>query len=157
MEIRSASLQDCPSITAMAVGFRNHLERSVPSDAQFQESIARLLACEDAEFFIASEGDAPLGYVLQRYRYSMWASGNEATIEDLYVDPIARKTGIGRRLIEFALRRAAERACASVCLDTNEHNVASTRIYTQLGFNTVSKRWNGRQLFYRLNLEQVRA
>jgi len=39
-----------------------------------------------------------------------------------------------------------------VGLDTNENNAASNRIYTGLGFNAFSSRWQGRQLFLRVNL-----
>jgi len=46
---------------------------------------------------------------------------------------------------------ARERSCTSVCLDTNENDAASTAIYPTLGFSAFSKRWNGRQVFYRLN------
>jgi ribosomal protein S18 acetylase RimI-like enzyme len=152
MEIRVATLQDCGSIAELAIGFRNYLERPIPTDSQFLESISALLASSDAEFYIAISDSNPVGYVLQRYRYSMWATGTEATIEDLYVDPGARMGGIGRGLVRFALRRASERSCKCVCLDTNENNAASTKIYTQLGFNAVSKRWNGRQVFFRLSL-----
>jgi ribosomal protein S18 acetylase RimI-like enzyme len=152
MEIRVATLQDCSSIAELAIGFRNHLERSIPSDGQFLESVSTLLTSIDAEFYIAENNGVPVGYVLQRYRYSMWATGTEATIEDLYVDPMARKDGIGSELVQFAIQRATEQSCKSVCLDTNENNVASMRIYTQLGFNAVSKRWNGRQVFFRLSL-----
>ena len=157
MEIRPANLQDAPALTALVIAFRNHLERSLPSNTQFADSVSRLLASGDAEFCIAFEGDVALGYVVQRYRYSMWAAGVEATIEDLFVDPAARKGGIGTKLIEYALQRARARSCTSVCLDTNENNLGSTRIYMQLGFNSMSKRWNGRQIFYRLNLTHTPA
>ena len=141
----------------MAIAFRNHLERSSPSDSQFADSVSRILASGEAEFCMAFDGDVTLGYVLQRYRYSMWAAGIEATIEDLFVDPAVRKGGIGKKLIEFALQCARARSCTSVCLDTNENNLGSTRIYTQLGFNSISTRWNGRQIFYRLNLAQTQS
>ncbi len=157
MHIRSANPQDAPVIAALAIAFRNHLERATPSDTQFAASVARILASDDAEFCLAIDGDTTVGYVLQRYRYSMWAAGIEATIEDLFVAPAARKGGVGRKLIEYALQCAKARACTSVCLDTNENNLGSTRIYTQLGFNSVSKRWNGRQIFYRLNLQHAPA
>jgi len=152
--IRTAVPGDAMAIAAMAIAFRDHLERTVPTDAQFRENVALLLGQDDAEFFIATRDGIPAGYVLQRYRHSMWASGTEAAIEDLFVDPAVRRSGIGRQLIGHALDRAATRDCVTVCLDTNENNVASTRIYTGFGFNAVSKRWNGRQIFFRLNLER---
>lgn len=155
LNLRIATIQDAESLSALAIEFRNHLERTTPTDAQFRESVDRLLSAGDAEFYLATETGRPLGYVLQRFRFSMWAAGTEATLEDLFVSPQLRGGGIGKRLVAFALDRARTKGCASVCLDTNEHNEASTRIYAQLGFNAVSKRWQGRQIFYRLNLESA--
>ncbi len=150
--IRFATQQDADAIAGMAIAFRNHLERDTPSDTGFHCSVAFLLAADDASFLIASEAGQPLGYLVLRYRYSMWADGVEATLEDLFVDPAARRGGVGRALVEEALQHATRRGCCSICLDTNEHNAASTRIYRQLGFNEVSRRWNGRQLFFRRSL-----
>jgi hypothetical protein len=36
-------------------------------------------------------------------------------------------------------------------LDTNENNAASTRMYTVLGFSSLPRRRNGRQVFFRRN------
>ncbi|WP_185546024.1 GNAT family N-acetyltransferase [Variovorax sp. KBW07] len=154
MNIQIASPADTTAIADMAVAFRNHLQRSTPTQAQFEDSISRLLAAPDAQFYIATNDGAPIGYVLQRFRYSMWACGTEASIEDLFVDPSARKMGVGKALIEFALRAASTHGCSSVCLDTNENNAGSTAIYTQLGFSAMSARWNGRQIFFRKSLLQ---
>ncbi len=152
MTIRTATAQDARAIADLAIAFRNHLQRAVPTQAQFEASVATLLASPDARFFLAERDGRPVGYVLQRYRYSMWASGMEATIEDLYVDPAARQGGLGRALIECAVAAAEALPCTTVCLDTNEFNASSTAIYRRLGFDAFSKRWNGRQLFYRLAL-----
>ncbi|OOV06383.1 GNAT family N-acetyltransferase [Rhodoferax fermentans] len=149
MNIQTATMADAAALVGMALTFRNHLERTTPTQAQFEQSITVLLNSPDARFLIAASDDGPIGYVLLRFRYSMWVGGAEATIEDLFVDPTHRKNGVGRALIQAALQAATDQGCLSVCLDTNEFNVASNAIYTQLGFNAVSKRWNGRQIFYR--------
>lgn len=155
MDIRIATAQDGNALAGMAIEFRNHLERTTPTDEQFLDSVAQLISTGDAEFYLASEDGRPVGYVLQRFRFSMWAAGIEAALEDLFVSPSQRRDGAGLRLVQFALERARAKGCASVCLDTNENNEASTRIYSQLGFNAVSKRWQGRQIFYRLNLLSI--
>ena len=157
MHVRTATSDDVAAIAAMASDFRKHLQRLLPTDAQLLTSVGTLIGATDAEFFLAIEDDMPVGYVLQRYRYSMWGSGTEATIEDLFVAPRGRGKRLGTQLIEFALRMAKARSCTSVCLDTNENNAASTRIYTRLGFDSMSKRWGARQLFFRLNLRQAVA
>jgi GNAT superfamily N-acetyltransferase len=156
MPIRLATPADASALTALAGAFRDHLERKAPSDAQFLESIGRLLAEGDAEFLLATEEGEPVGYVLLRYRHSMWASGLEATLEDLFVDPALRGRGVGGRLVQSALARAEEKGCVTACLDTNEHNAASNRIYSELGFSAHSKRWNGRQIFHRRALSPQR-
>ena len=153
MEIRIATTNDANSIAKLVIEFRNHLQRDVPTDSQFISSIEHLLASSDAEFFLGESNGISVGYVLQRYRHSMWASGSEATIEDLFVDPAHRKSGFGRNLIEFAVERAKTKLCTTMCLDTNENNIASQLIYKSIGFNTFSKRWNGNQVFYRLGLQ----
>jgi GNAT superfamily N-acetyltransferase len=157
MNIDIATMKDAAALVTMAVTFRNHLERDTPTQAQFEQSITVLLNSPDARFLIAANDEGPMGYVLLRFRYSMWVGGDEATIEDLFVDPTRRKNGVGRALIEAALQAATAHGCLSVCLDTNEFNVASTTIYTQLGFNAVSKRWNGRQVFFRKPLSTIHA
>jgi ribosomal protein S18 acetylase RimI-like enzyme len=154
MTIRIATGGDAAGITELAIAFRNHLQRESPSDADFIDSVGRLLGSPDAEFFLVGADGRPVGYVLQRYRHSMWASGTEATIEDLFVDPGSRKGGLGKELIQFAVDRARARGCRTICLDTNENNAASQRIYQGLGFSAFSKRWQGNQVFYRLGLEE---
>ncbi len=151
MKIKIASSDDLNSLARLVISFRNHFDRTEPTDTEFMKGIKKLMDSGDAEFFIALDGnDSPVGYVLQRYRFNMWVNGTEAGIEDLFVDPEYRQGGTGKRLIEYSVNRAIEKSCATICLDTNENNQASTKIYTQLGFNSASERWNnGRQIFFR--------
>lgn len=155
LEIRIALAQDAEPLAGLAIAFRNHLGREVPSDQQFRAGVERMLASPDAEFLLAGTGPDPVGYLLLRYRFSMWAGGLEATIEDLFVAPGDRRRGAGKALVQAALDRAGARGCVSACLDTNEKNLASTRIYTQLGFDAFSARWQGRQLFFRKRLQEA--
>lgn len=152
MNLRVATSADAAGIAELAIGFRKHLQRSAPSDEQFRAGIGRLLASEDAQFCVCDVDGRTVAYVLQRFRYSMWVAGLEATIEDLFVDPACRGSGIGGQLVAYALDRARARGCSTACLDTNEHNTASQRIYQALGFSAFSPRWNGNQVFYRARL-----
>lgn len=152
MNFRPAHPTDAAAIARLAIAFRNHLQRSVPTDEQLRQGITRLLAADDAQFGVCEVDGALAGYVLQRFRYSMWVAGLEATIEDLFVDPQHRGGGIGGLLVSAALDRARARGCLTACLDTNEHNTASQRIYQALGFSAFSPRWNGNQVFYRARL-----
>ena len=153
MPYRTAEDADAPTLVALALAFRNHLERDRPSLAQLAAGVSQLLAAPDAEFTLALQDGEAVGYTLLRFRPSMWAGGLEATLEDLFVRPDHRGHGLGRGLVGFALARARDRCCVTICLDTNEHNEASTRIYRSFGFDAHSRRWGGRQMFYRRALE----
>ena len=153
MKFRLATLQDAPTLVGLALVFRDHLERAKPDEASFTEGINRILASGDGEFALAFSGGEPAGYVLLRFRHSMWAAGTEATLEDLFVLPSSRGRGLGRGLVGFALERAKARGCTTVCLDTNERNDSSTSIYRSFGFDSFSRRWGGRQVFFRMELE----
>jgi GNAT superfamily N-acetyltransferase len=54
--------------------------------------------------------------------------------EDLVVDVSCRGQGIGRRLIEDALARAAARGCYKLALSSNLRRDAAHRFYERLGF-----------------------
>jgi GNAT superfamily N-acetyltransferase len=153
MTFRTAGPADSSTLVALALAFRDQLERPRPTRAEFEAGVAGLLAAPDAEFCLAFQDGQAMGYALLRFRPSMWAAGLEATLEDLFVRPELRGHGAGRGLVGFALERARSRGCVTVCLDTNEHNEASTHIYRSFGFDAHSRRWGGRQVFYRRSLE----
>ncbi len=67
--IRLASAGDLDALVHLTAAFREHLQQSTPSDADFRTSIAGLLQDAGTEFCLAcSAGGAGLGYVQSRYR-----------------------------------------------------------------------------------------
>jgi GNAT superfamily N-acetyltransferase len=149
LTIKVASETDIGSLVRLAVAFRDHLRQSTPSEADFRQSIAILLKDAQTEFFLACNVEGvELGYVQCRYRYSAWTSGLAAELEDVFVVREVRRCGVGLRLVEFAIARAAERGCCSMGLNTNERNETSLAFYQQLGFGWERPFWKGgRQLW----------
>lgn len=136
------------------VAFRNHLGIDWPSDNAFLASVERLLDDPDSEFLIGAPHDdaPPAGVVQLRYRWGIWRAGFDCLLEDLYVADDARRSGLGRALVEGAIERARERGCRRMELDTNENNTAARNLYEGLGF--VNDRYGGRDLYYRLHLDK---
>jgi GNAT superfamily N-acetyltransferase len=57
-----------------------------------------------------------------------------AWVFSMWVDPAARRRGVGRRLVEAALEWAAERGAARVELEVSEQMEAARRLYSACGF-----------------------
>ncbi len=154
MKMRKATTDDLESILTLVMGFKSYLNLESPSESEFRNGILNLMSGNDAEFFVVSNSrNIIYGYILLRYRFSMWASGLEARIEDLFVSPSDRQKGTGKDLVKYAIQKATEKGCATICLDTNENNPVTMKIYTQLGFNAHKERWdNGRQIFFRRSI-----
>jgi len=153
--IRIAGETDLDALVCLAAAFRDHLGQSTPSDGDFQASIAMLLHDAGTEFFLARDAQGTaLGYVQSRYRYSCWSSALEAEIEDVFVVRGARRSGVGLRLVEFAIARATEQGCRSIGLNTNERNEGAVGLYRRLGFVAERALWKGgRQLWLTKSLE----
>lgn len=60
--------------------------------------------------------------------------GRYLEIDNLIVDPAARSSGIGTRLIERLVQLAEEQDCKIITLDSYSSNHASHRLYHRLGF-----------------------
>jgi GNAT superfamily N-acetyltransferase len=56
---------------------------------------------------------------------SLWTSALEAELEDVFVVNEARRRGVGRRLVEFAIAHALARGCRAIGLNTNERNIGA--------------------------------
>lgn len=61
-------------------------------------------------------------------------TGLRALVEDVVVDVAARGRGVGRALVEEALRVAAEHGARSVDLTSRPERVSANRLYERLGF-----------------------
>ena len=155
MEIRLAVISDLETLLVLVVGFREVLGRAYPDEDTLRENLRKLLVDGEAEYFLAFDGrKEAIGYIQQRYRYSIWLSTLEATLEDLYVSPRSRRRGAGTALVQFAIHRARQKGCRSIKLDTNEQNRSAIDLYHKLGFLSGSSRFSGsRQLMLERILE----
>jgi catechol 2,3-dioxygenase len=157
IDVRTASADEVAALASVVCAFRDHLKADRPSDAEVAERLPVLLADATIEFACAwSEGRA-VGYAHTRFYDSLWASGVEALLEDLYVLPEARGMKVGRTLLRHALRRARLRGARSLGLTTNEQNEAAQSLYRGEGLRPQSARiWpRGREVRWVVDLESL--
>ena len=120
---------------------------STPPPEEIKTSVERIMAGGDGEFLLgAADGDEPAGVCQVRFRWSVWKSAEDCWLEDLYVREDARRSGLGRALVEAAVERARERGCRRIELDVNEDNAPALALYEACGFLAEPK-GPGRTLF----------
>ena len=65
-----------------------------------------------------------------------WSRGEYCYLEDLFVSPDARGSGVGRALIETVSAWARERGCAKVYWLTAETNATARALYDRIATHT---------------------
>jgi ribosomal-protein-alanine N-acetyltransferase len=100
-----------------------------PDQAWSEAAFARLLAMPGS--FAIADGH---GFVLAR------TASDEAEILMLAVVPSARRSGLGRRLVEQAAAEARDRGAKALFLEVAETNAAARALYRGTGFAEVGRR-----------------
>lgn len=87
---------------------------------------------------VENEGEAPdstlLGFLVARHLAPEWE------LENIVVALAARRTGVGKQLLEALLTAARETQSEGVFLEVRESNVAARGLYEKLGFVQTARR-----------------
>ena len=78
--------------------------------------------------------DGPDGLAVLRFRGAIWSSGLECHLAELYVVPALRGQGLGRALMEAAMREARGRGADRMDIGVDEPDAVARRLYESLGF-----------------------
>jgi ribosomal protein S18 acetylase RimI-like enzyme len=139
MKVWRAGTEEVEAVARLVARFRDQLEKADPPDADIRASVERVLADDGSEFLLAATDSEPLGVCQLRYRWSVWTSAEDCWLEDIYVAPEGRRTGLGRALVDAALDSARERGCVRIELDVDEDNQPALALYRSRGFRLDSK------------------
>ncbi len=82
--------------------------------------------------FVAEIEGEVIGFVHGLPHASTWSTKGYCYLEDLYVDPRARRTGAGRALIEAVSEEADRRGLTRVYWHTDEGNAQARVLYDKL-------------------------
>ena len=115
------------------------------------EQIGRLAGPQLASGEVAvvfGPGDPPVGFAQLRYRNSLYEPGPDACLEELWVRPVARGTGLGRALLEAAMDLAREHGATRIDLNTSVTDEAARALYTTCGFTNEEFGAGGPSMLY---------
>ncbi len=116
---------------------------SVP-EAVYASTFARLLGDDPQDFsaLVAEGENGLLGLTHYLFHRHCWKIENTCYLQDLYVDPAARGTGLGRALIEAVYARADAAGSPAVYWLTQDFNHEARLLYDRIAKVTPFIRYN---------------
>jgi ribosomal protein S18 acetylase RimI-like enzyme len=113
-----------------------HLDLVAPLfDAFLRERLER----DESVVFLALENERGLGFTQLYPTFTSIGARRAWILNDLYVDPTARRKGIGRMLMEAARAFAVETEAAWLELATAKDNHVAQALYRSLGYKLDEK------------------
>jgi ribosomal protein S18 acetylase RimI-like enzyme len=134
--IRLADRDDADAIGRLLYAFNREFDEPAPEPAALAERMRQLL--DGGDTLVVLAGDGPDGLAVLRFRAAIWSPGLESYLAELYVPPARRGRGLGRQLMEAALREARARGADSMDIGVDEPDLAARRLYESLGFSNRS-------------------
>jgi GNAT superfamily N-acetyltransferase len=130
---------DAADVARLIADFGDWWGKNVVPEDEVRASVERIMSGDDGEYLLGAVNGAPVGVCQMRFRWSVWKSAEDCWLEDLFVREDARRSGLGRALVDAAVERARERGCKRIELDVNEDNVPARALYEACGFLTEPK------------------
>ncbi len=130
--VRFAGLDDVDAVGRLLYDFNREFDEPTPAPAALADRMRQLLKSGDTLVLLA--GDGPAGLAVLRFRAAIWSTGLECYLAELYVTPARRGQGLGRALMEAALREARKRGADTMDIGVDEPDLAARHLYESLGF-----------------------
>ncbi len=132
--IRPAGAADAALLLSLIRGLADYEKLSHEVVATEEQLAAELGAAQPVvRALVAERAGRALGFALYFFSFSTFLARQGLYLEDLYVLPEARGSGIGRALLVELARRAAERGCGRMEWSVLDWNVDAQRFYRSLG------------------------
>jgi GNAT superfamily N-acetyltransferase len=133
MEPRRATLSDLPSLVPLFDGYRQFY-RQPPDPVRAETFLRERLARGDSVIFLADQAGVGLGFTQLYPTFSSVRTTPAWVLNDLYVVPAARGTGVAEALMQRARRHAKETGACYLELTTGRNNLVAQRLYERLGW-----------------------
>jgi GNAT superfamily N-acetyltransferase len=131
--IRPIKASDETDWRSLWTGYLEYYETSVAEEV-YASTFARLLGNDPQDFngLIAEVDGQALGLTHYLFHRHCWKIENVCYLQDLYVAPQARGTGLGRNLIEAVYAAADANGTPAVYWLTQDFNRAGRQLYDRV-------------------------
>lgn len=137
VEIRPLQAADLAGWQGLWAGYLDFYGTNV-SDDVYASTFARLLGCDDHDFnaLVAVHDGTLVGLTHYLFHRHCWRIENVCYLQDLYVSPTVRGTGVGRQLIAAVYDAADQNAVQNVYWLTQDSNDTARKLYDRVGQKT---------------------
>jgi len=144
--IRRAEAADLESVAVLFDAYRQFYEQPADLDAAREYMHARMTQGESTVFVYESDDGSLLGFVQLYPTYCSVEARPILVLYDLFVAESARRSGVGRALMEAAQDYGREQGVSRLDLSTAVDNLAGQALYESLG-------WERDEEFYHYSYE----
>ena len=132
LSIRRAGPEDAGALTPLYAVLD---PASPPEESRVAELLIRLARYPDYAVYLAELDGRLVGtYALLIMDTLGSRCAPAAIVEDVVVEPAEQRKGVGRMMMQDAMRRAAATGCYKLVLSSNERRDAAHAFYESLGF-----------------------
>lgn len=131
--VRQATVNDIDPLVALFDGYRQFYRQPSEPDRIRQFLLDRFEHNQSVIFLAASDG-APVGFTQLYPSFSSGALARIFILNDLFVDPGARRAGAGAALLEAAADYARRVGALRLMLSTEVTNSAAQALYQNMGW-----------------------
>lgn len=141
MNIKIAREVDRDAVVGLVSGLLTELGGTPPPAGVMATVFDRFAGGSDTGFVVMGEADEKaIAVCTVSYLLAMRTRGKYAIIQEMFVEPEYRSTGVGKDVLEFALNHAAADGCQTVELGTPYDGDRQIQFYERAGFTEVGAR-----------------
>ncbi len=133
IDIRAAGPHDIPELVRLFNAYRAFYGESPASERTFSYIQDRVVG-SSGKYFLAWHADQAAGFMHLISSTNTLAMRPIWFLEDLYVDPAARRLGIATRLMRYAEEFARSTGAERLTLATAHDNLHAQRLYAKMGY-----------------------
>ena len=133
--VRRATPADVPQLCGLLTLLFAQEADFTPDPERQTRALSLIIEQPDVgHIYCATDGKLIAGMVSILFTISTAEGGRAAWLEDMVVNPAYRGSGIGKRLLNEAIRQARSAGCSRITLLTDATNTLAMQFYGRSGF-----------------------
>ncbi len=149
---RLATVDDAAEVARLLHDFNIEFDTPSPYAEVLTERLSRLLA--RGSMFALLAGHPAVAVAVVSVRPNVWHEGDVALLDELYVAPPHRNTGIGTAMLGLLDDHALAAGIDAIEINVDEGDIDAQRFYERHGYSSIEPDTNERAFYHFRELRQ---